>query len=119
MRTQIRPSRGRTRSTIELVNIAEERERIRALRDGEQEGTLEDSVSAAVESLAEEGVDAAVFRAVLDDVDVIPTFTAHPTEARRKTVKGILRRVQEDLCDIDKQCLTDAEWAPTRRASTH
>ena len=96
---------------FELVNLAEERERIRALRDGEQEGTLEDSVSAAVESLVEEGVDAAELHAVLDDVDVVPTFTAHPTEARRKTVKGVLRRVQKDLRDLDKQCLTDAERA--------
>ena len=96
---------------FELVNLAEERERVRALRDGEQGGALKDSVSTAVESLAEENVDAAELRAVLDDVDVVPTFTAHPTEARRKTVKGILRRIQESLHGLDERHLTDAEQA--------
>ncbi|MFC7200023.1 phosphoenolpyruvate carboxylase [Halospeciosus flavus] len=96
---------------FELVNLAEERERVRALRTAEQEGTLADSVAAAVESLVENGADADELASVLDDVDVVPTFTAHPTEARRKTVKGILRRVQDDLRDLDERRLTDAEKA--------
>lgn len=82
-----------------VVNPAEERERVRALRDGEREGTLGDTVSATVESLTEENVDAAELHAVVGDVDVVPTFTAHSAEARRKTVKGILSTLFE--ADVD------------------
>lgn len=96
---------------FELVNLAEERERVRALRDGKQAGSLNDSVSAAVETLAEENVDAEELSSALEDVDVIPTFTAHPTEARRKTVKSILQGVQEELRDLDECYLTNAEQA--------
>ena len=46
---------------------------------------------------------------VLEDVHVVPTFTAHPTEARRKTVKGILQRVGRILESLDERRLTDEE----------
>ncbi|MFB6108373.1 MAG: phosphoenolpyruvate carboxylase [Haloplanus sp.] len=96
---------------FELVNVAEERERVRTLREDGQAGCLTDDVATAVERLADRGVDAAEMGAILDDIFVVPTFTAHPTEARRKTVKGILRRVAEDLRDLDERRLTDEERA--------
>lgn len=40
---------------FELINLAEERERIRTLRHGDQEGTLSDSLRAAVERLIDDG----------------------------------------------------------------
>ena len=40
---------------FELTNLAEERERVRAVREGTQAGTLADSVTAAVERLREGG----------------------------------------------------------------
>ena len=94
---------------FELRNVAEERERVRAVRAGVQAGTLADSVAAAVERLADAGADAATVRQVLDDVLIEPTFTAHPTEARRKTVKAKLRSVGEQLRALDERRLTDRE----------
>jgi phosphoenolpyruvate carboxylase len=94
---------------FELVNLAEERERVRAVREGEQAGTLADSIPAAVEALAEAGADAETVQRVLDDVLIEPTFTAHPTEARRKTVKAKLRAVAGDLETLDEWRLTDHE----------
>ncbi|WP_290813948.1 phosphoenolpyruvate carboxylase [Halovivax sp.] len=92
---------------FELINLAEERERVRAIRAGSANGTLEDSLAAAAESLSE--TDPETVRAILDDVLVEPTFTAHPTEARRKTVKAKLRTVATHLEALDERLLTDRE----------
>ncbi|WP_132056842.1 phosphoenolpyruvate carboxylase [Halorussus amylolyticus] len=100
---------------FELVNLAEERERVRAIREGSQAGTLSDSVAAAADALAEAGADTETVRGVLDDVLVEPTFTAHPTEARRKTVKAKLRAVAGDLETLDEHRLTDRERARVER----
>jgi len=96
---------------FELINLAEERQRVREIREGSQDGTLEDSVEEAVETLAERGADAETAERVLDDVLIEPTFTAHPTEARRKTVKAKLRSVASDLETLDEGRLTDKETA--------
>ncbi|USZ67248.1 phosphoenolpyruvate carboxylase [Halorussus salilacus] len=99
---------------FELVNLAEERERVRAVRTGTQEGTLSDGIAETAETLSEEA-DAETVRRVLDDVLVEPTFTAHPTEARRKTVKAKLRSVAEDLEALDERRLTDRERGRVER----
>ncbi|MFB6136043.1 MAG: phosphoenolpyruvate carboxylase [Halobacteriaceae archaeon] len=94
---------------FELINLAEERERVRAIRRGQQAGTLSDSLESAVDELAVEGADADIVERVLDDVLIEPTFTAHPTEARRKTVKAKLREVSDVLEPLDERRLTDRE----------
>jgi phosphoenolpyruvate carboxylase len=97
---------------FELVNLAEERQRVRTVRGGRATGELPDGVDAAAKALG--AVDASVAAQALDDVQVTPTFTAHPTEARRKTVKAKLRRIARSLADLDERRLTDEEasvWA--------
>ncbi|NLV14447.1 phosphoenolpyruvate carboxylase [Haloarcula argentinensis] len=94
---------------FELINLAEERERVREIREGSQEGVLADSVEEAVRDLAERGADPEEFEQVLEDVLIQPTFTAHPTEARRKTVKAKLRSVARDIERLDERRLTDRE----------
>jgi len=96
---------------FELVNLAEERERVRSLREGEDAGTLADGLPAAVETLADQGASADDVADVLDAVRVVPTFTAHPTEARRKTVKATLVRVTDLLEELDQHRLTEREQA--------
>ncbi len=92
---------------FELINLAEERERVRSLRTESHEGTLEDSLEMAAEELAD--VDIETAKQVLDDVLIEPTFTAHPTEARRKTVKSKLRSVSTQLETLDERLLTNKE----------
>jgi phosphoenolpyruvate carboxylase len=94
---------------FELINLAEERERVRAVRKGSQEGTLDDSLTDTVKDLSEEGADTERVRSVLDDVLIEPTFTAHPTEARRGTVKSKLRSIADHIETLDSQSLTDRE----------
>jgi phosphoenolpyruvate carboxylase len=98
---------------FELINLAEERERVRAIRRASHEGTLEDSLEAAAGELA--GDDPATVEDVLADVDITPTFTAHPTEARRKTVKAKLRAVAGHLETLDERALTDEERGQVER----
>ena len=100
---------------FELINLAEERQRVREIREGSQEGTLEDSVREAIEGLSAEGVDADTVERILDDVLIQPTFTAHPTEARRKTVKAKLRSVSQHIATLDEVRLTDEEETDIKR----
>ena len=100
---------------FELINLAEERQRVREIREGSQEGTIDDSVGEAVEELADADVGSETVEQVLDDVFIEPTFTAHPTEARRKTVKAKLRSVANDLETLDEVRLTDREEEVVRR----
>ncbi|WP_435195093.1 phosphoenolpyruvate carboxylase [Natronomonas sp. EA1] len=101
---------------FELINLAEERERVRAIRQGNEAGTVADSIAAAVDALDEADADAETVRGVLDDVLIEPTFTAHPTEARRKTVKAKLRSVAGHLRTLDEGRLTSDEEAALERA---
>ncbi len=94
---------------FELINLAEERERVRSVREGSQKGTLTDSLDQTVSELAEDGADSETVRQVLDDVLIEPTFTAHPTEARRGTVKAKLRSIADHLETLDERNLTDRE----------
>ncbi|WP_458189290.1 phosphoenolpyruvate carboxylase [Haladaptatus sp. NG-WS-4] len=94
---------------FELINLAEERQRVRAIREGTQAGTLEDSLRSTTETLVDEDADSETVARVLEDVNVVPTFTAHPTEARRKTVKAKLRSVAFLLEELDEHRLTDRE----------
>jgi len=94
---------------FELINLAEERERVRAIREDRQDGNLEDGVAGTIQSLIEADADPETVQQVLDDVLIEPTFTAHPTEARRKTVKAKLRSIATDLEELDERRLTEAE----------
>ncbi len=91
---------------FELINLAEERERVRNIRSDADDGTLEDTVIEAVEELTD---DEERGEQVLQDLMIEPTFTAHPTEARRKTVKAKLRAIAHRLETLDEQNLTAAE----------
>ncbi|MEF8783805.1 MAG: phosphoenolpyruvate carboxylase [Haloarculaceae archaeon] len=92
---------------FELINLAEERERVRALREQTQAGVPDDGLEEAVDDIAD--LDEETARRVLEDVLIQPTFTAHPTEARRKTVKAKLRSVADKIGTLDEQLLTDKE----------
>ena len=96
---------------FELINLAEERERVRAVRTGSQEDTLDDSFEQTVKTLTEADVHGESVESILDDVLIEPTFTAHPTEARRRTIKAKLRSIADHLQTLDEHNLTDQEAA--------
>jgi phosphoenolpyruvate carboxylase len=85
-----------------LVNLAEERHRVRVLRGrdviGERAST--DSISGAL---------ARVDPAALDAIEIHPVLTAHPTEARRRAVVTALHRIADQLSRSDDPRLGDSD----------
>src|SRR5687767_14845188 len=71
---------------FQLINIAEDQQRIRVLRERERKGTLRESLGAAIDALKNAGFTAAQMRDLLDALRVRLVMTAHPTEAKRKEV---------------------------------
>ena len=103
-------------TSFELTNLAEERQRIRAIDRQRREGTLTDDLETAVNELV--AANGQTVQQVLDDVLVQPTFTAHPTEARRKTVKAKLRSISETLETLDDHHLRPSERRRAQRKLT-
>jgi phosphoenolpyruvate carboxylase len=77
-----------------LMNVAEEQQRIRALRS---RGTSGDGLAAAVVAMHDAGLGAAEVDALLARALVMPVLTAHPTEARRRSMIDHLGAVASSL----------------------
>src|SRR3954449_961102 len=102
---------------FQLVNLAEERQRIRVLRTRARRArgrAIDDSVGEAVERLARSRGRAGVGE-LLARIEVHPVLTAHPTEARRRTLLVAQRRVRRLLDALDDPNTTPDEDADTRR----
>jgi phosphoenolpyruvate carboxylase len=95
-----------------LVNLAEERHRVRVLRARDDDGAPppRDSLAAAVEEMS-----AATVRDAFADVEVHPVFTAHPTEARRRAVVNAVGRIAEQMQRSDDPRLGASERLDVRR----
>ena len=112
-----------------LVNQAEQREIIRINRErarhsgpadwplgpGSSNGYTPkprpESIEAAIKTLHEDGVPLDEVGAILHQIDVQPTLTAHPTEARRQTVLHKQRDIAKQLT-----VLHSTEATPDERA---
>ncbi len=102
---------------FQLVNLAEERQRIRVLRARARTargGVIDDSIADAVERLLPIHGAAGV-EAMLRGTVVHPVLTAHPTEARRRTLLVALRRIRRLLDALDDPLTTPDEDADLRR----
>ena len=103
---------------FQLANLAEEKERVRALRRrdrGAGRTPVRGSVAAAVGRLAGSGDDLEALAARLAGMRISPVLTAHPTEARRRTVLLALRRIYALVDGLDDPRLTPADDAEIRR----
>ncbi len=99
---------------FDLTNLAEDRHRIRVLREREMQSHPKpraESIGAAIEQLASQGMTAEQTQALLDTLCIELVFTAHPTEAKRKTVRDALRRLRQDLTELDRDQLLPRERA--------
>ena len=104
-----------------LVNKAEQIEIVRVNRERAMTATADaprcESVAGAIRYLRDAGLDADQALAVVARLDIQPTLTAHPTEARRRT---ILLHQQAAAAGLDALttpgALTPDEAAQTQRA---
>ena len=96
-----------------LANLAEEHQRIRALRERDVTGhPLPESLDATVREIRRsQGGDR--LEELLAGLRVHPVFTAHPTEARRRAVVASLRRIS-----VLMDALDDPRLAATDRTET-
>ncbi len=85
---------------FQLINTAEQKEivRVNRLRVRRPE-----SVSSAIESLIAQGIEEPQARKMLEGLDVVPTLTAHPTEARRRPILDKLDEVARLLVELSRE----------------
>ena len=98
---------------LQLMNIAEENASMRNRRQIEKEGGPDEvigSFSHALAQAAKADVPPETVTRVLEHLDVGPTITAHPTEAKRVTVLEIHRRIYLKLYELESP-----RWTPRER----
>jgi phosphoenolpyruvate carboxylase len=103
---------------FQLTNLAEEKQRIRRLRQRQRTAPrkpLPESIAAAVAELRQQAGEQRALDEVVARLIVAPVLTAHPTEARRRTLLVALRRAYRLLDKLDDPRLTPADDADTRR----
>ncbi len=99
------------RTYFHLANIAEQVARIRALND-RPEGT--GWLAQAVEKVADE-LGAPALTTALSKLQIRPVFTAHPTEASRRTTLSQLRQIGDALLAAPAELTPRAERARDRQ----
>ena len=101
-----------------LVNLAEEKERVRQLRRRARaagRAPLDDTLDEAVAVLQRDGHSREEITGRMARLRISPVLTAHPTEARRRTVLVALRRIYALLDRLDDPRLTPADDTEIRR----
>ena len=104
-------------SYFDLVNLAEENQRVQQLREREKDifpEPLDESVEAAIAALKKEGVTSEQMQTLLNTLSIELVLTAHPTESRRRTMIGKLQRLANMLDD-----LSNKDLAPNKQEKIH
>ncbi len=97
---------------FDLTNLAEDRHRIRVLRQRELEKApqpIGESIGAAIEQLKAAGFTAQQTREALGRLDIELVFTAHPSEAKRRSIRAKIRRMRPILHELDNPNLLPRE----------
>jgi len=94
---------------FQLINIAEDLERIRVIRDREANGTLKESIREAIRALKEHGKSATEVWSLLHQTRLRLVLTAHPSEAKRQEILIKLRHIAQMMEDRDRQILLHRE----------
>ncbi|MFP5248956.1 MAG: phosphoenolpyruvate carboxylase, partial [Acidobacteriota bacterium] len=97
---------------FELINLAETNHRKRrrmALQLSGRAGHQRGSLAGTLGAMRRVGISAGEALDYLRRVLVVPVFTAHPTEAARRTVMFKRRRIGEFLAELDRIPLSEQE----------
>jgi phosphoenolpyruvate carboxylase len=110
---------------FDLVNLAEEQHRVRVLRARERsssERSLDESVARAFQEFRAQNISPERVAELLKRLRVELVFTAHPTEAKRRTILSKLERMATYLYELDRADLVPrerAEYEKELRAEIH
>jgi phosphoenolpyruvate carboxylase len=99
---------------FDLINLAEQQARVRAIRQRTLQrapAPVAESPEAALLELRERGVGAEQVAALLKKALICPVLTAHPSEARRRTILEKLAAIAHHLDDIEYHRLLPEERA--------
>ena len=101
-----------------LINLAEQHHRVRTLRERQRSHNtpLHESVAAAIAELDAQGVPPDQVREAIGRLEVHPVLTAHPSEARRRTLlhhlehaAALIERLDDDrLPPVERNSVLDA-----------
>ena len=97
---------------LELANLAEDRQRVRTLREREREAyprPHQESIGDAIHILRGRGMPAEEVQALLSRIHVELVFTAHPTEAKRRSLRSKVRAIRGVLAELDSPNLLPSE----------
>ncbi len=89
---------------FDLANLAEDRQRIRVLLERESKSwpaPRAESIGEAIGRLKQAGFSPEQTQQMLDGLEIEMVFTAHPTEAKRQSIRSKLRRLRESLSKLD------------------
>ncbi len=97
---------------FQLVNLAEQKEivrvnRRRAFAAGDKPRS--ESVRQAIQTLSGAGMTAGQMRALVESLSIQLVFTAHPTEAKRRTVNEKLHRLSASLSALEMPQMAQSE----------
>ncbi len=87
---------------FQLMNTAEQKEIVRVNRERQVRAgraVRTESVREAVQAMKDAGVSAVEMRRLIERLEITPTLTAHPTEARRRSVLDKLHAVAAALVE--------------------
>ncbi len=98
-------------SWFHLINLAEDQALVRQLIFDRQAAAdageiYTETIAAAIQRLADRGIDADSIEGVLHEVAIRPVLTAHPTESKRRTVLTKLGRISAALRRLDQERLS-------------
>jgi phosphoenolpyruvate carboxylase len=102
---------------FDLVNSAEDNQRMYTLRqEALAKGSLpvHDTIDEAIALLKERGMTQEQMAALIDALQIDLVLTAHPTEARRRTVLSKIQRIAGVLHDLSFLQLLPREWEEYR-----
>ncbi len=96
---------------FQLVNIAEEAQRVRRIREYEKDPSLfqDMSLRKLFSDLKDRGIPGPEVLSFMSRMDIELVLTAHPTEAKRRTVLDHLLRIASGLGALDRGDLTLTE----------
>lgn len=103
---------------FQLVNTAEQHHRIqrlRAYKQGSKPKAAPGSLQETIRQLKREGVQAVELEACFSRLLLMPVFTAHPTEATRRTILEKHSRIWKLLEEFDRRDLVAEEQADLQR----